>query len=81
MKKDNVKIIISISVGTVIAFYFGAMFNFFPFMGNDLMMRAIGFCTLIICAVIAICTCVILNTIKKDNSDNYNHEKNDKHIE
>lgn len=79
--KDNIKIIISTIIGTVIAFYVGAMFNFFPFIGKDLIMREIGFCTLIICTVIAICSCVILNAIKKDNSDNCNHEKNDKHIE
>ena len=46
-------------------FYFGAMVNFFPFIGNDLIAREIGFCTLIICGVIAVCTCIILSQINK----------------
>lgn len=60
MRKKHIKIILGISFAVIALFYIGAMFNFFPFIGNDLIAREIGFCTLIICLTIAICTCIIL---------------------
>ena len=59
------KLIAGVMIGVVVAFYLGAMFNFFPFFADDLVIRAIGFCTLIICVVIAVCTCMILSDKKK----------------
>ena len=47
--------------GVIVSFYAGAMFGFFPFAADDLAIRAIGFCTLIICMVVAVCTCIIIN--------------------
>ena len=49
--KDYLKIIIGTVLGTILVWYAGAMLGFFPFMGNDLAVREIGFCTLIICTV------------------------------
>jgi hypothetical protein len=61
MKKNNVKMILGIGFAVIALFYAGAMFNFFPFIGDDLIVREIGFCTLIICLTIAVCTCIILD--------------------
>jgi len=58
------KLILGVLFGVIILFYTGAMFNFFPFIGNDLVSNEIGFCTLIICLVIAVCTCIILEKSK-----------------
>ena len=55
------KLIWGVLIGVIILFYTGAMFDFFPFIIiNDLVLRGVGFCTLIICLVIAVCTCIIL---------------------
>lgn len=71
MQKNNIRIIVGVIVGVIFAYYAGAMMNFFPFIGDDLLMREIGFCTLIICTVIAICTCIIISNDKdkKDKSE------------
>lgn len=53
--------ILGIGFAVIALFYVGAMFNFFPFIGDDLIVREIGFCTLIICLTIAVCTCIILD--------------------
>lgn len=63
--KDYIKIVLGVIGGTLLAYYAGAMIDFLPFYANDLVMREIGFCTLIICTVIAACTCLIINEIRK----------------
>lgn len=64
MLRKEVRFIVGIAIGVVVAFYVGAMWNFAPFLGDDLGIRAIGFCTLIICVVMAICTCIIIDKIE-----------------
>lgn len=59
------KFVLLIILGAIIAFYAGAMVNFFPFIGDDLTINAIGFCTIIICAVVAVCTHCIIEKIEK----------------
>lgn len=61
MYKKFIQTTIGIIIGVICAYHIGAMMNFFPFLGDDLVMREIGFCTLIICTVIAICTCIIIS--------------------
>lgn len=61
MKNNNIRIIVGVIVGVICTYYLGAMMNFFPFIGDDLVMCEIGFCTLIICTVVAICTCIIIS--------------------
>ncbi len=56
--------IIGMMIGVFIAFYIGAMFNFMPFLSDDLVISAIGFCTLIVSVVVAICTCIIIKKIE-----------------
>ena len=65
MENKMIKMIVGVIVGVIAAYYAGAMFNFFPFIAGDLTISAIGFCTLIICVVIAVCTCVIISNKKK----------------
>ncbi|MDY5014683.1 MAG: hypothetical protein SO063_01320 [Eubacteriales bacterium] len=54
-----------IIAGFVLLWYVGAMLNFFPFYADDLAIRAIGFTGFLLCAVIAFCTCWIVDTIRK----------------
>lgn len=65
MEKKKRSLIMGVIIGVVILFYIGAMFNFFPFIADDLVIRALGFCSLIICLVVAICTCFILDFLDK----------------
>lgn len=61
MKNQKMRLIIGVVLGVVVLFYIGAMFGFFPFtICDDLVIRAVAFCTLIICLVIAVCTCFII---------------------
>ncbi|MBR4959577.1 MAG: hypothetical protein IKY52_01630 [Clostridia bacterium] len=76
--KDYLKIIIGTVLGTILVWYAGAMLGFFPFMGNDLAVREIGFCTLIICTVIAVCTCIILSAMKKSDTEKHDSSDSDK---
>lgn len=55
----NVRFVLSVMIGVIGAYYVGAMFDFFPFIADDFAVRAIGFCTLIICTVVAIGTTAI----------------------
>ena len=58
-------LVLFVIMGVIIAFYAGAMLNFFPFIGDDLTIKAIGFCTLIICTVVAVCTHFIMEKMDK----------------
>ena len=61
MEKKKIRLIVGIVLGVVALFYIGAMFGFFPFtICDDLVIRAVAFCTLIICLVIAVCTFLLL---------------------
>ena len=59
--KKKISLLAGVYFGVVISFYLGAMLDFAPFVADNLVIRAIGFCTLIICMVVAICTCLILH--------------------
>lgn len=49
MKNQKMRLIIGVVLGVVVLFYIGAMFGFFPFtICDDLVIRAVAFCTLII---------------------------------
>lgn len=65
MEKDMIRIAASIVIGYVVLWYAGAMFNFFPFLGDSLAVSAIGFTGLLICLVIVACACWIVQEIKK----------------
>lgn len=65
MKNDMIRTAISIILGFIILWYVGAMFNFFPFIGDDFAVRAIGFTGLLICVALVACTCWIITVIKK----------------
>lgn len=65
MNKELLRNSISIIIGFIVLWYCGAMIDFFPFIGDDFAVRAIGFTGLLICAVIVICTRWIISVIKK----------------
>ena len=65
MENKMIRIIIGVIAGVIAAYYAGAMFNFLPFLAGDLTISAVGFCTLIICVVIAVCTCIIISHKKE----------------
>ena len=64
-EKKKISFVVGIGRGVVLLFYIGAMFDFFPFIADDLVIRALGFCTLIICLVIAVCTCFLADLLDK----------------
>lgn len=55
------KFLFHVGVGVVIALICGAFLSFYPFLGDDLVVREIQFCTFVISMVIAICTKYILS--------------------
>ena len=61
MKSNNLKNAIAIIVGFMVLWYVGAMFNFFPFLGDDLAIRAVGFTGLLLCFALVVCTCWIIH--------------------
>lgn len=66
MEKMKIRLIIGVMIGVVVLFYICAMFGFFPFtICDDLVIRAVAFCTLIICLVIAVCTFFIIDFLDK----------------
>ncbi len=64
MKNKKISFVIGIGMCVVLLFYVGAMFV--PFIADDLVIRAMGFCTLIICLVIAACTCFLSDLLDKE---------------
>lgn len=66
----NVKFVLSIMIGAFAAYYLGAMFDFGIFLADDFAVRAIGYCTVVICTVIAICTCIIKDKSENKDKDN-----------
>lgn len=52
--------------GFVVVWYAGAMLNCFPFMVDDLSINAVAFTGLLLCIVIVICTCRIIEEIRKN---------------
>lgn len=62
--KDIERNAICLVVGFIILWYAGAMFNFFPFIGGDLTINAVGYTGFMVVIVIVICTCWIVDTIR-----------------
>ena len=52
MKKFHIVFIALI--GVIIVLFLGGMFNFYPFLGTDLIVREVQFCTFLICLVMII---------------------------
>ena len=71
LKRNSGKNAVAIIIGFIALWYAGAMLNFFPFsLGNDLILRAVGFTGLLLCAVLVICTCWIIDEIYKSSAQN-----------
>ena len=65
MKKESTIFVLKICVGVYFFFYLGGMIDFLVVLASALIARDLGFGTLIICVVIAICTNKIINEIRK----------------
>ena len=63
--KDVIRNAISLIVGFIVLWYVGAMFNFFPFIGDDLVINAVGFTGFLIIVAMVLCTCWIVDAIQK----------------
>ena len=63
--KSHIKRAIAIAAGFIVLWYAGAMVNFFPFAGNDLVSGGMGSTGLLVCVVLVICTCWIVDEIRK----------------
>ena len=51
-------------IGVIGLLVFGAFFEFYPFLGDDIVVREIQFCTFAICMVVMICTAIIIYKMK-----------------
>lgn len=65
MGNKIIRVTVSIIIGYIVLWYAGAMFNFFPFLGDDFAVRAVGFTGLLICIVVVLCTYWIISEIRK----------------
>ncbi len=63
--KKQYKILLGTVFGVLLALLGGAMINFFPFVGDDLVVREIQFCSFVVCVVIALCTGTIVKTMEE----------------
>ena len=72
------KYVLSIGLGVTAAWYLGAMVNFLPFMGDELIYAEIGFCTLIICVVLAVCTGLIVDAVRQTKKETESEETSKK---
>lgn len=63
--RGNIKRAIGIVVGFIVLWYAGAMLNFFPFLGSDLVVGEIGYTGLLVCIVLVTCTCWIVDEMRR----------------
>ena len=56
----NLKNTLALVVGYIVLWYAGAMFNFFPFLGDSA-----GYTGLLLCGALAVCTCRVIDEIRK----------------
>lgn len=74
MKFDLLREASAIIIGFIVLWFAGAMFDFLPFIADDLSIRAIGFTGLLICVVLVICTCRIIREIRENTKEKGNKE-------
>ncbi len=61
----NLKNALALVVGYIVLWYAGAMFNFFPFLGDSA-----GYTGLLLCGALAVCTCWVIDEIRKLRPEN-----------
>lgn len=64
-EKFYAKIILYCVGGFILFYYIFAFFDFIPFIADDLTNKVIPLCSMLVCAVVAGCTCLIINEIRK----------------
>ena len=62
-----VKVLLGTVVGTTAIIYLGLLTGFFPFgcFGENITARVVSYCTVVLCAVMVLCTFAILKAIKE----------------
>lgn len=58
--KEPTRFVLFVVAAAAVLFYVGAMFGFLPFLSQSPAVAAIGFSTILLSALIAICTVLIL---------------------
>ena len=61
----NLKKALALAVGYIVLWYAGAIFNFFPFLGDSA-----GYTGLLLCGALAVCTCWVIDEIRKLRPEN-----------
>ena len=61
----NLKNALALAVGYIVLWYAGAIFNFFPFLGDSA-----GYTGLLLCGALAVCTCWVIDEIRKLRPEN-----------
>lgn len=64
-EKFYTKIILYCVGGFILFYYIFAFFDFVPFIADDLTNKVIPLCSMLVCTVVAVCTCLIINEIRK----------------
>ena len=63
--RDLVRYALCMVLEFVVLWYMGAMLNFFPFLGDDLALRAVGYTGFLVTVFLAVSTCWIIWEIRK----------------
>lgn len=58
--KESTRFVLFVVVAVAVLYYVGAMFGFLPFLSQNQTVAAIGFSTILLSTLIAICTVLIL---------------------
>ena len=61
----NLKKALALAVVYIVLWYAGAMFDFFPFLGDSA-----GYTGLLLCGALAVCTCWVIDEIRKLRPEN-----------
>ena len=64
MRKKKKTILLCIGFFVLISLIVGAFLDFYPFLGDDIVVREVQFCTFLICMIIAVCTILIISEDK-----------------
>ena len=65
MFSRHVKFVVKVIAGIYALLFIGRLFNYFPFFFiSDIIMREISYCSTMICVVVLICSCYIIDKMK-----------------
>lgn len=76
MEKED-KYVVGAIIAAIVGYYVGAYTNFFPFVADDIVVKEIGYCTMIICGVVGFCTRAVLRSINRRQGDEPSEDKDE----